>query len=1136
MLALSGNAIYGEELMKSTNFEFLRPTFPELADLGGFAERYASSDPASALVKLRLFAETMVSAIYNHHKLPRPFQFNLNDMLNDDMFVSMIPKTVRYKLHELRIQGNKAAHGADNVKPQIPAWLLQETFDLGCWFFLSFCGGSRNDCPAFVQPKPPAEVEVESQKAAVSRQLAEQEARMAQVLKDLEDARAKAQAAEKSREELQLILDQTQQAANVLQFDEAATRRRLIDTMLVAAGWNVSVNGQNTAEVGQEVEVLHQPTTTGIGYADYVLKDPESGKPLGVVEAKKTAENAQKGQMQAKYYADGLEKMHGQRPVIFFTNGYDLFIWDDTKNEPPRKIYGYHSKDSLQYLHFQNEHREPLLTHLSPSELIVDRLYQVESIKRICERFDARRRRALLVQATGTGKTRVAIALCELLIRAKWVKRVLFLCDRRELRKQAYDAFQEFLPGAPAVYVSRATNQDQTKRIYLSTYPAMMKCFENFDAGFFDLIIADESHRSIYNRYRDLFIYFDAFQVGLTATPVNFIFRNTFKLFECEDKDPTANFSYEDAIKHEPPYLVPFEVVKHTTKFLREGIKYSQLNESQREQLEEQVEDPETVDYEAEQVNRKVFSKDTDRAILRNLMENGIRNAQGSTIGKSIIFARNHLHAVQLKELFDELYPQFGGKFCAVIDNYEPRAEQLIDDLKSTDGTKELTLAISVDMLDTGIDIPSLVNLVFAKPVKSYAKFWQMIGRGTRLCLDLFGPGQHKEKFRIFDHWGNFEYFDELKKEVDPGQSKSLMQVLFESRIALVEAAIAKQDLNALNLGIELIKQDVAALPENTIAVREKWREIKSVQMPGVIDAFAPATREVLRHEIAPLMQWRNLQRREAAYQFDLLVSRLSTALIKQSAELHDLKAELLDQVSRLPINLAQVKEKLATIERVKKPAFWSTPTAKDLDDIRLELRGIMHLRTKPVYPENKPVVLDIKDEGVEYKTHTVKLEGVQFDAYKHRAEKVLKGLLEKSDVLKKIRAGKPVTEQDTNALAEQVMELDPEFSLDGIQNLFADTQRLELAVRRILGMNSADVDAFFMKFSQTHPRLTPTQIRFLDLLKNHIARYGLIEVEKLWEAPFTSLSSDGLSGVFQEPEQDEILAIIKQINLEAAP
>src|SRR6266404_5654103 len=330
---LSPTCREGEELMKSTNFEFLRTTFPELADLGGFAERYAYADPSSAVVKLRMFAETMVSAIYSHHKLQRPYQFNLNDMLNDDTFVSMTPKPVCFKLHQLRIQGNKAVHGAEAVvKPQIPVWLLQEAYDLGRWFFLSFCGGNKEACPIFEAPKPIAEEEPESKKAVIARQLAEQEARMAQILTELEEAHAKAKAAEKTQGELQLILDQTQQAANALQFDEATTRRRLIDTMLIASGWNVDLQGKNTSEVAQEVEVLHQPTNSGTGYADYVLKDPDSGKPLGVVEAKKTVENCQKGQMQAKYYADGLEKMHGQRPVIFFTDGYDLFIWDDTKN------------------------------------------------------------------------------------------------------------------------------------------------------------------------------------------------------------------------------------------------------------------------------------------------------------------------------------------------------------------------------------------------------------------------------------------------------------------------------------------------------------------------------------------------------------------------------------------------------------------------------------------------------------------------------------------------------------------------------------------------------------------------------------------------------------------------------------
>ncbi|MEK7528320.1 MAG: DEAD/DEAH box helicase family protein, partial [Patescibacteria group bacterium] len=362
-------------------------------------------------------------------------------------------------------------------------------------------------------------------------------------------------------------------------------------------------------------------------------------------------------------------------------------IWDDSQNYPPRQIQGFYSKDSLQYLVHQRNAKVPLDT-LSPRSEIVDRLYQLEAIKRVCERFGNGYRKALLVQATGTGKTRVAIALVDLLIRAGWVKRVLFLCDRKELRKQAKNVFNDFI-NEPLTIVRAGTAKDRTKRIYLSTYPAMMRIFETFDVGFFDLIIADESHRSIYNRYRDLFVYFDCLQLGLTATPVDFIARNTYRLFDCEDKHPSAYYPLERAVEEE--YLVPYEVYTHTTNFLRSGIKYLQLTDEQRQQLEEDGEDPEAFDYEATDVDRQIFNRDTNRAILRNLMENGLREATGQHPGKTIIFARNHKHAILISELFDEMYPQYGGSFCQVIDNYDPRAEQLIDDFKGEGSNKNLT-------------------------------------------------------------------------------------------------------------------------------------------------------------------------------------------------------------------------------------------------------------------------------------------------------------------------------------------------------------------------------------------------------------------------------------------------------------
>jgi type I restriction enzyme, R subunit len=597
-------------LMQSRNFEFLRPHSRELADLCGFAEAYAATDPSGCLVKLRLFAENLVKAVFAHHRLERSYQSNLNDLLADDSFQAITPAVVQDKIHLLRIKGNHAAHGTLHaLKPGQIEDFVKVAHDLACWFALSLGLLGRAEIPAW-QGLPPVESTksaLQREKKAALQKLAEQEALMAKLLADLEEARAQAEARKKSAAEKEAILVQAQQAANALDFSEEETRFKLIDEMLAAAGWDVGPRGVSTSQVGQEVEVLHQPTPTGRGYVDYVLWGG-NGKPLALVEAKKTAEDAQKGKMQARYYADGLEKMFGQRPLIFYTNGYEIYLWDDEKKEPPRKLFGFYSQDSLEYSIFRTRQRESVLARLNPKREITDRLYQLEAIKRICENFDKRRRQALVIQATGTGKTRVAIALCELMIRARWAKRILFLCDRRELRKQASDAFDDFLPSEPRVLVTRSTAGDRTKRIYLSTYPAMMKCYQDYDPGFFDLVIADESHRSIYNRYRDLFRWFDACQVGLTATPLQFIHRNTYSLFGCENEDPTANFTYEEAIAHVPPYLCPFTVIKHTTRFLREGIKYKNLTKEQQEQLDEQVEDSESVDYEKEQVSRQVFN------------------------------------------------------------------------------------------------------------------------------------------------------------------------------------------------------------------------------------------------------------------------------------------------------------------------------------------------------------------------------------------------------------------------------------------------------------------------------------------------------------------------------------------------
>ncbi|MEO5370926.1 MAG: DEAD/DEAH box helicase family protein [Magnetococcus sp. DMHC-1] len=1110
--------------MKSLNFEFLRPSWPQLAELGGFAESYAHPDPGSSLVKLRAFAEQLVLWIYDRAGFPKPFKPNLNDLLNEDAFQAAVPRVVVDKLHAIRIHGNKAAHG-EKATTDTALWLLKESHEIGRWIFVTSGQGKITDLDAYQEPPAgglagEARSQLKREKKTVLKQLAAQEAQMQTLLEELDAAREKTQTAELKADELEALIQSGRHAADALNFDETTTRARLIDSQLAAAGWRVT----QSDDVGQEVEVDHQPTQTGKGYADYVLWN-DDGKPLAVVEAKKTAKSAELGRKQAQLYADGLEKMHGQRPVIFYTNGFDIWIWDDAGGYSPRKLYGFYSRDSLQYLvTFQRISRRGL-DEIQPSE-IAGRLYQLEAIKRICERLTARHRRALVVQATGTGKTRVAISLTDVLIRAGWVKRVLFLCDRKELRKQAKNAYADLL-NEPLVVVGRQTAKDRDKRIYLATYPAMMTVFETFDVGFFDLIIADESHRSIYNRYRDLFFYFDALQVGLTATPVGMINRNTFRLFGCEDDDPTFNYDFSRAV--EEGHLVPFELFTHTTEFLRRGIRYEQLSEAQRQQLEDDGEDPESFDYDAGQVDKAVFNKDTNKHVLRNLMENGLRESTGTHPGKTILFARNHKHAVLLSQLFDELYPQYGGGFCQVIDTYDPRAEQLIDDFKGVGSNPGLTIAISVDMLDTGIDVPEVVNLVFAKPVKSRVKFWQMIGRGTRLCSELFGPGQHKRHFRIFDHWGNFEFFAEAFQEADPAPSKSLLQQVFKAHIDLAEAALEQSEPAAFKLAVELMAKNLAALPEETIAVREKWREKRTVQQAYVLEQFAPETVILLRQTMAPLMQWIDIRDHAAAWQFDRLMALMQVELLKKSSRFEDYRDQALDQVAQLQMHLNPVRDKGEAIKRFKDGAFWATVSVAQLEEMRRELRGIMHHRRPGERSGEIVRVVDVTDGGIEFAQRKANITANDLAAYRQRVEEVLTPLFESNPTLQKIRAGEPVTGTDLNALNALVHLERPDVDLNILLEFYQETAGgLAQILRSIIGMDAAAVERHFADFVRRHPRLNARQIRFLGLLKNHISRFGVIAIDRLYEPPFTTVDSEGPDGVFRdEAQMDDLIAIL---------
>lgn len=1129
-----------ESNMKSINFEFLRPKWPELAGLGGFAEAYAHPDPVGAISKLRVFCEQIVEWIHDDQRLPKPFKANLNDLLHNQPFKDVVPDVILGKLHALRMEGNNAAHG-NKGDTTTALRLVNESYNIARWLHVNYANGNVADCPDYVEP-PEGGVEgyqKRKEKRAILERIAAQEAQMQKLLTDLEKERSerekersRADQAEATAEERQAALDAALQATQQLQaidpmaFNEEETRNYLIDQMLADEGWHVGKGLTDTEEVKKEYELTGQPTTSGEGRADYVLMD-DNGKPLAVIEAKRTSKNAGNGRKQAVLYADALEQKYGQRPVIFYTNGYDLWIWNDAADEPPRKIYGFYSKDSLQHLHFQRTAKLPV-SDVAANPDIAGRMYQIEAVRRVVEKFAEKKRKALIVQATGTGKTRVAISLCDAMVKANWAKRILFLCDRRELRRQANNAFNEFLPSLPRTNVSGASAGNTVDRIFLSTYPAMMKVFESFDVGFFDLIIADESHRSLYNRYRQLFEYFDCYQLGLTATPVDFVARNTFKIFSCDEGDPTSNYDFPTAVNDN--YLVPFEVDTHTTQFLRDGIKYSQMTDEQKSQLEEDEEFPEIVDFEQGQVDKIVYNKDTNRHILRNLMDNGIQ--VGSRIGKTIVFARSMRHARLLEELFDEMYPQYGGKFCQTIVSDDPRAESLIDDFKGDGTNPDLTIAISVDMLDTGVDVPECVNLVFAKPVYSYVKFWQMIGRGTRLCENLFGPGKHKTHFQIFDHWGNFERFEQDYKQAEPTQQKSLCERVFTTRIELAELALEQQNVSAFEIATSLISQQIADLPRNSIAIKEKWNQVHSVSSEEIIKHFDASTKATLQQDIAPLMQWVDINKFEEAYKFDRLIAQLQSELIRGGGKFADYQDAVINLVSSLRTNLSQVKVKHHIIERVKSDEFWDDVTVGDLEEIRKQLRGIIQFRRKDEAIRFEPVILDVtEDESqIQQNKHKVrldKLDDLDMVAYRNRVNQVLQTIIDQNETLRKIRLGQPVTEKDLEDLCSLVLTQEPGLDLHDLMEYFKQAKSLDEAIRGIIGMDAEAVHQRFTKFVQAHPNLASHQIKFLDLLQNHIAKFGSIKTDELFQPPFTSLHTESLDGLFEGSLADELFDII---------
>src|SRR5262245_42240133 len=768
-----------------SQFAFLEREWATVFEAASKAEVAVHADPRTACFYARRALELAVGWAYKYDAALRlPYQDNLSALIHDPSFKQAAGEAVFSKARVVNTLGNRAVHSHRPVPEADALAAVRELFHVAYWFARTY---GRVGRPAPGLAFDPAALPLPAQAVSqTAEQLQALEARLREKDENLAALLADKTALDEELKRLRAEVAKAKQAAaaqpDTHDYSETETRDYFIDLLLKEAGWPLDQARD------REFEVAGMPNRDGKGFVDYVLWG-DDGKPLGLVEARRARRDARVGQQQAKLYADCLERQFGRRPVIFYSNGYEHWIWDDTRY-PPRRVQGFYKKAELELLTQRRETRRSL-ADAPISSTIVERHYQTRAIRRVAEAFERDHdRKALLVMATGAGKTRAVIALCDLLMRCNCVKRVLFLADRVALVNQAVNAFKRHLPDAsPANLV---TEKDAEGRVFVSTYPTMRGLIDEsadgqrrFGAGHFDLVIIDEAHRSVFQKYRAIFDYFDSLLVGLTATPKDEVDRNTYGLFDLENGVPTDAYSLEEAVRD--AFLVPPQAVSVPLKFQREGIKYDELSEEDKDQWDAlEWDDDGTVPnrVEAEAVNKWLFNKDTVDKVLEHLMTRGLKVAGGDRLGKTVIFAKNQQHADFIVERFNANYPHYKGEFARVITFKTEYAQTLIDSFSNKE--KGPHIAISVDMLDTGIDIPEIVNLVFFKLVRSKTKFWQMLGRGTRLCPDLFAPGHHKEFFYVFDYCQNLEYFSQDIDGTEGSAVASLAKRLFDARLELV--------------------------------------------------------------------------------------------------------------------------------------------------------------------------------------------------------------------------------------------------------------------------------------------------------------------------------------------------------------
>lgn len=927
--------------------------------------------------------------------------------------------------------------------------------------------------------------------------------------------------------------------------NEAQTRKELIDKQLQEAGWNINDQTQVISEFDIKVELpdgVSEPLTPyqGHQFSDYVLLG-KNGKPLAVVEAKKAGVDANIGKEQAKQYCHNIQMENGgELPFCFYTNGYEIFFWD-LGNYPPKKVIGFPTRDDLERYEYIRRNRKPLASELINTD-IAGRDYQIHAIRSVMEAIEKKKSKFLLVMATGTGKTRTCIALVDSLMRAGWAERVLFLVDRIALRNQALDAFKEHLPNEPRWPKVGEKSIAKDRRIYVTTYPTMLNIIRDEENSlsphFFDLIVVDESHRSIYNTYQEVLDYFNKITLGLTATPTDIIDHNTFKLFECEDGLPTFAYSYEEAVNNVPPYLSNFQVMKIQTKFQEEGISKRTISLEDQKQLILEGKEVGEINFEGTDLEKSVINKGTNVTIVKEFMEECIKDPNGVLPGKTIFFCSTKAHARRIEQIFNALYPEYNGELAKVMVSDDPRVYGKGGLLYQFTHNDMPRVAVSVDMLDTGIDIRELVNLVFVKPVFSYTKFWQMIGRGTRLLeptkIKPWCP--EKDVFLIMDCWDNFEYF-KLNPKGKELKGQIPLPVRFVGfRIDKIEKAIYKNREEIANKEIELLRTQIDELPKKSVVIQDAKPDLAKVEDNTFWNHLTPEKIEFLRHTIKPL--FRTISQSDfKAMRFKKDVLETSLAHLSEETEKFDtLKENIINQVSELPLSVNIVARHVSFIKQLLSNHYWSVIDDSGFDKVAETISPLIKFREKQITSDG-PAKLNLSDviktkEMVEFGPQN---EAVSISKYREMVEAKVAELTERNPILQKIQAGEALTDEETNLLAEELHEEDPHITESLLRKVYKHQKAKFIQfIKHILGIEILEsfddqVSKAVQQFIQEHTQLSTRQIEFLNLMRDYIIERGNIEKRDLIQAPFTIIHPKGVRGIFSPMEIKELLTLTEK-------